>query len=265
MTPAPTPAPAPPPSCNVASDPGSTLALAIGGIPTYTGADAQQCYRQLAGAETQILTNGLAAAGVGGGVVDLVTYGLERLGGEALLNTLREEASAGASDVAGTAPKPLPVDVPPVEAAPRAPVPEPQAVSAYRSTLPTRPAVGGGPAQDFQIAQAGPTEYHISGGGQSVWADTIDVNTGYAVDAKFVGTPAASPFVPGSTIPDIVRESVLAGQEGEFARYAAVIADESNPLIGLRIITNYGGAAPYFEQLLARFAIPGEVAVTGAG
>src|ERR1700674_471693 len=137
--------------------------------------------------------------------------------------------------------------------------------AAYRAALPSRPAVGTGPANSYQIAHAGPTEFRISGGGESVWADGINTETKQVVEVKYVGDPATSPFVPGSAIPDYIREQILTGQEGEFARYAAVIADESQPLRALEVITNSPGAAAYFRSLMVRFHIPGEVTIAGAG
>jgi hypothetical protein len=138
-------------------------------------------------------------------------------------------------------------------------------LAAYRATLPSRAAVSSGPERSYQIAHAGPTEFHISGGGESVWADGINTETAHVVEVKYVGDAARSPFVPGSAIPDYIREQILTGQEGEFARYAAVIADESQPLRALEVITNSPAAAAYFKSLMVRFHIPGEVTIAGAG
>jgi hypothetical protein len=47
----------------------------------------------------------------------------------------------------------------------------------------------------------------------------------------------------------------------EFSRYAAVINDPGNPLVGLRVITNETGAVPYFTDLRQQHGIPGSVVV----
>lgn len=123
----------------------------------------------------------------------------------------------------------------------------------------SRPAVGSGPSRAYQVTHAGDCEYLCTGGGQSVWADGIDATT--LLDAKFVGNPARSPFIPGSAIPDRIRGMIHAQTESEFSRYAAVIADPGNPFTGLRVITKHQGAVPYFQGLMSRFGINGSVVV----
>ena len=124
----------------------------------------------------------------------------------------------------------------------------------------TRPAVGSGPSHHYQVAHAGPCEQLCVGGGSQVWADGIEgIST--LLDAKYVGNPGRSPFVPGSAIPDKIRGFINAKIESEFSRYADVINDPTTPFERLRVITNEPGAVPYFEGLLSRFGIPGEVVV----
>jgi hypothetical protein len=81
------------------------------------------------------------------------------------------------------------------------------------------------------------------------------------LDAKFVGNPGRSPFIPDSNMPDFIRAKIQVNLEGEFSRYAAVINDPSNPLVGLRVITNNQDAVPYFQGLMNQFNIPGTVVV----
>jgi hypothetical protein len=138
---------------------------------------------------------------------------------------------------------------------------DPAVIAEYRNSLPPGPPRGHGADRDFQIAQCGPTEYGISGGGTHVWADGIDDNTAHALDAKHVGDANRSPYVPGSKMPDDIRQFVLEGQEKELGRYGKVIADPSNPLEGLTVITNEPAAVPYFQSVLDKFGIPGEVIV----
>lgn len=109
-------------------------------------------------------------------------------------------------------------------------------------------------------SDAGSTEYRIVGGGEQVWADTIDATERLAVEVKWAG-PARSPFIPDSGVPDLIRDMINARQEAEFWRYRQVIADPGNPLIGLRVITNSDQAADYVRGLMARLNLPGEVLV----
>lgn len=93
-----------------------------------------------------------------------------------------------------------------------------QAVNAfdiYKNGLPTRSAVGPADARAYQIQVAGPTEYRVSGNGESVWADGLNPETGQVIEAKFVGS-ARSPFVPGSSLPSAIRLKILAQQQLEF-------------------------------------------------
>ncbi|WP_240981788.1 MULTISPECIES: polymorphic toxin-type HINT domain-containing protein [unclassified Streptomyces] len=133
--------------------------------------------------------------------------------------------------------------------------------TSYQLSLDTRAAVGSGNAQAYQIAHTGATEYRAVGGGERVWADGFDRNTGELLDAKFIEKPGRSPFIPGSGIPDFIRSKITAKMDDEFSRYAAVINDPSNPLTGLRVITNHSGAVPYFQGLMQQHGIPGSVVV----
>ncbi|MFF5104364.1 polymorphic toxin-type HINT domain-containing protein [Streptomyces sp. NPDC000134] len=133
--------------------------------------------------------------------------------------------------------------------------------TSYQLSLDTRAAVGSGNAQAYQIAHTGATEYRAVGGGERVWADGFDGNTGELLDAKFIEKPGRSPFIPGSGIPDFIRNKIAAKTGDEFRRYSAVINDPSNPLTGLRVITNHPGAVPYFQGLMQQHGIPGSVVV----
>jgi hypothetical protein len=130
-------------------------------------------------------------------------------------------------------------------------------ISSYIASLPTRPAVGSGPSQAFQVANAGPTEYLVSGGKTQLWADGIDSTT--ILETKFVGNPGSSPFIPGSSIPERIRQKVLADVEDEFDRMKKFIDASGNPLLSVRIITNNPAANPYFRSLLDKYRLKGEI------
>src|SRR5262249_10229487 len=126
------------------------------------------------------------------------------------------------------------------------------------SELESRPAPVTREGQ-FQRRYAGQTERRIEGSGERFWADGVEGDT--IVETKLVKDPLSSPFIPGSTIPQVIRTKILAEVENEFRRMAEIIKDGSNPLRRVEVITNDAGAAAYFEGLLAKFKILGRVDV----
>jgi RHS repeat-associated protein len=133
--------------------------------------------------------------------------------------------------------------------------------TSYALSLKTGAPKGGGANQAYQVRAVGSTEYHATGGGTQVWADGLDFNTSELLDAKYVGNAGRSPFVPGGKVPDFIQAKIDAKMNDEFSRYAAVINDPGNPLVGLRVITNEPGAVPYFTDLMQQRGIPGSVVV----
>jgi RHS repeat-associated protein len=131
--------------------------------------------------------------------------------------------------------------------------------TSYALSLKTGAPKGSGANQAYQIRQVGSTEYHATGGGTQVWADGLDTNTSELLDAKYVGNPGRSPFVPGGKVPGFIQAKIDAKMGDEFSRYAAVINDPGNPLTGLRVITNMPGAVPYFQGLMQQYGVPGSV------
>ncbi|MFF5160042.1 DUF6531 domain-containing protein [Streptomyces sp. NPDC000348] len=116
-------------------------------------------------------------------------------------------------------------------------------------------------ARAYQIRHCGPTEYRATGGGEVVWADGIDSNTAELLDAKHVGKPKASPFIPTSGMPPFIRDKIVADLDDEFRRYGAVINDPNTPVTGLRVITNHSDAVPFFQGLMQQHGVPGRVVV----
>ncbi|MFB7312170.1 polymorphic toxin-type HINT domain-containing protein [Streptomyces sp. NPDC056192] len=133
--------------------------------------------------------------------------------------------------------------------------------TSYALSLKTGAPKGSGANQAYQVRVVGSTEYHATGGGTQVWADGLDVNTSELLDAKYVGNAGRSPFVPGGKVPDFIQAKIDTKMNDEFSRYAAVINDPGNPLVGLRVITNEPGAVPYFTDLMQQHGIPGSVVV----
>jgi hypothetical protein len=81
------------------------------------------------------------------------------------------------------------------------------------------------------------------------------------VEVKHIGATDNSPFVPTSKCDDYVRSMIQEEVAEEFSRYAAVINDPQSPAVALEVVINESRAAPFFESLLRRYEIPGEVLV----
>jgi hypothetical protein len=124
-----------------------------------------------------------------------------------------------------------------------------------------RPAREDSEAYRYQRKHAGPEELQASGGGQQVWADGVRPDSAKVVEVKHVGDAGKSPFIPGSKCDEGVRLAIQRGVTDEFERYAAVIKDPNTPIVALEVIVNDARAVPFFESLLMKFGIPGEVLV----
>jgi hypothetical protein len=75
-----------------------------------------------------------------------------------------------------------------------------------------------------------------------------------------VGNPNRSPYIPG-TVPNFLQQQVDAQQNGEVARYTALINDPNIPVTGLEIITNEPRAVPYFQTFLTAHGTAGHIVV----
>lgn len=113
----------------------------------------------------------------------------------------------------------------------------------------------------FQIKHCGKEEFRIRGGGEEIWVDGIDFNTGQLLEAKFVENPVNSPYVSNSNIPPFIYAKIKSEVENEFRRYGAIINDKNTPVTGLQVIINLEVAVPFFTELMIRFNIPGSVVV----
>lgn len=79
--------------------------------------------------------------------------------------------------------------------------------------------------------------------------------------AKHVGDRQQNPWLHPERLPERVRDNILGQLEDEFRRYASVIKDPMTPAKGLRVIVSDVTAKPFFERLMAKHGIPGEVIV----
>jgi len=131
----------------------------------------------------------------------------------------------------------------------------------WLDSLPSKATPVEGAANQYEIHTTGPDNFLMEGGGEQVWADGFRVGDANVLDAKYVGLPERSPFIPDSAMPPVVRDVIVGKLNNEFARYAAVIGDSSNPARALEVITNDPRAVPFFEGLLTKYGIPGRVVV----
>ena len=81
------------------------------------------------------------------------------------------------------------------------------------------------------------------------------------MEAKYIGNPEASPYIPGSTAPQFIRDQIIGQFRDELKRYGDIIADPNNPLTKLDVIINNQGAKEFIESLLREFNIPGQVII----
>ncbi|NEP12189.1 MAG: hypothetical protein F6K14_18665 [Symploca sp. SIO2C1] len=113
----------------------------------------------------------------------------------------------------------------------------------------------------FQIRHCGVEEIRVRDGGEEIWADGINFQTGQLLEAKFIGNPVNSPYISNSNVPPFIRNKAARDVENEFRRYAAVINDPETPVVELQVIVNIEEAVPFFESLLSQFNLPGSVIV----
>ncbi len=116
-------------------------------------------------------------------------------------------------------------------------------------------------AERYEIQQTGPENIQVQGGGEQVWADGIRPSDSKLLDAKYVKNPDNSPYVPDSNMDEDIRGIINTKTDNEFRRYGAVINDPNTPVTGLEVITNEPRAVPYFQGLMNKYNIPGDVVV----
>jgi hypothetical protein len=138
-----------------------------------------------------------------------------------------------------------------------------KAFEQWASKLPARPTPATSPEGKYEVAKTGPLNHQVQGSGHDpIWADGLRASDGHVLEAKHVGDATISPYVDGSSCPDAIRAKVLEKLMFEFERYAAVVRDTSNPVVGLEVIVSDAKAVPLFERLMAQFSIPGQVVVS---
>jgi hypothetical protein len=80
-------------------------------------------------------------------------------------------------------------------------------------------------ASQYEIKHTGPYNYKLSGGGATFNIDGYRGST--ILDAKHVRTPRSSPYIPGSTCPQVVRDEVANDVRRELAKIRTIIKSGS--------------------------------------
>jgi hypothetical protein len=134
-------------------------------------------------------------------------------------------------------------------------------VENWARDFPRRPTPTYSQRHLFQIRHCGAEEIRVRDGGEEIWTDGINFQTGELLEAKFIENPANSPYISDSRVPPFIRIKAVSDVENEFRRYAAVINDPETPVVGLQVIVNIEEAVPFFASLLSHFNLPGSVIV----
>ena len=132
-------------------------------------------------------------------------------------------------------------------------------VEAYIQRCPRSPTPTKSPANRYEIAQTGPHNYRISGGGKHF---DIDGYRGTKIlEAKHVGNVNSSPYVPGSSCYGPVREKATKEARDELLRVRTIIQSGEAPFKSIEIITNTPESRAFFEGLLKEVGVPGTVRI----
>jgi hypothetical protein len=121
-----------------------------------------------------------------------------------------------------------------------------------RKTTPTTSA-----ASQYEVKHSGPYNYTVSGGGAKFDIDGYRGST--ILEAKHVGNPKSSPYVPGSSCPQTVRTEIVEGARSGLRKIRTIIESGSTPFKSVEIITNSPEAQEFFQGLLKETRVPGIV------
>ena len=121
-------------------------------------------------------------------------------------------------------------------------------VDEFVSSVPTKNTPTKTAANQFEIRHTGNRNYTVQGGGEALDIDGYRGTT--ILEAKHVGKPGRSPFVPGSAAPDFIRQGILDQVDDELRRMGKILDDPSNPFDAVEVITNDPRAAELFGEMM---------------
>jgi hypothetical protein len=130
-------------------------------------------------------------------------------------------------------------------------------IDAFVAKLPRKATPTTSAANQYEIKHTGPYNYTVSGGGAKFDIDGYRGST--ILEAKHVGNPKTSPYVPGSSCHDIPRAEVLGDVRKQLKSVRTIIESGSTPFKSVEIITNSPEAKKLFEGLLKEARVPGSV------
>lgn len=139
-------------------------------------------------------------------------------------------------------------------------VPDPRRFAEWANKAPTcLPQRPDTEPTKFQVRYAGPVEKLLqASSGEKVWADGTRPGDCRILEVKMVTKPESSPYVRAwKEVHEWIRNDV----RREFSRYAAIIRDPASPAVALEVVTNEPRAVPFFQSVLQKMGIPGEVVV----
>jgi hypothetical protein len=135
------------------------------------------------------------------------------------------------------------------------------AAEAWADSLPTHTTPTGTAAGRYEVQHTGPVNYTMEGGGVKIDADGFRPSDALALEAKHVGSPDASPYVPGSKAPEFIRTRVMDGVRDELERYRDIALSPDTPMRGVEVVTNDPRAVANLEALMRELGVPGRVVV----
>jgi len=130
-------------------------------------------------------------------------------------------------------------------------------IDEYVATLPKTPTRQSRPEDLYERRHTGPYNYEISGGGKTFQIDGYRGST--ILEAKHVEKPKASPYVPGSTCDERIRELILSDARKRLGKVETIIKSGSTPFTAIEVITNTPGSKLLFEGMLKELGLPGTV------
>jgi hypothetical protein len=119
---------------------------------------------------------------------------------------------------------------------------------------------------DYQRAVCGAPEYRIpifaNAGTRLQKTQDVDAINGQTMcEAKGTLTPESSSMIDNSTASEFSKKMQYQNVAQELTRYEAIAAENTNPLIDIRIKVSEVGMVPFIERILTEFSIDATVTV----
>lgn len=118
----------------------------------------------------------------------------------------------------------------------------------------------------FEIEQTGSLNYRVQTGRvtpkNNLEESRIDGYRGRTIlEAKFTDNFSSTPFITGTMKDQFVEKIIQRKLDVEFLKFSLLIQNPSIPFEEIEVLINDDRIAPFFESLLEKYNIPGEVKV----